>query len=485
MSSKSKKLWIVMITVILMCVLVPMTVFSETEDEDVEPRTPVSAVYNGDFQIIWDPSVMGAGFDINYDEGNSNYIEVTFDDGTRERYHAGSIKRVDSEGNEYVEKRFYPENDDMQSEIFILLEYDKPAKEGNNVISITAFISYYDGHDINYAELKCEGFNKWVSVAKPVKVEFQPADGFVPKAIIGEKNPGYEIYSGEGNKFVVTYEYMTEEGLTSSYERVFEYVGEDDTFWEDGIVGSESFFSPSYAFVFLTEYSATKGLHDYEMIFRSGNIWPREPLVLYIGETDVPFKVRINTCLYNPMNDDFRFEYTGKVIKPKLHILKQYLNTKIPESHYTLKYPKSKKLGWYIAKATFKEKYKHLYTTPVVNVPYIIGPAAPKITKAAGGKKSVTINWKKFSKKQLKNIDALALIVSPKKDPSDGGTVAGDVIQSKKVIKSGKYVLKNSSIKSNKKYYVYAYTKKYGLKHDGGEQDLPSKISNVITIKTK
>jgi hypothetical protein len=158
-------------------------------------------------------------------------------------------------------------------------------------------------------------------------------------------------------------------------------------------------------------------------------------------------------------------------------VIKDSYNKTIPSSEYTYTWKNRKKMGWYEVTINFKDKSKYVDS---ITAGFTIGPKTPVITKVTGAKKSLNITWKKFTKKQLKNIDGMYIEVAKNKNFTKGFK---RITVSKKSLKSSnKKTIKKLS--GGKKYYVRLSTFK-GVKQDGIKFYVISNDSKTKSGKTK
>ena len=153
-----------------------------------------------------------------------------------------------------------------------------------------------------------------------------------------------------------------------------------------------------------------------------------------------------------------------------------YKDELVDPSEYTVSSEKAKKMGWYEATITFKDKEKYVDS---INAYYSIGPASPKLTKVTAGKKRLTVKWNKMSAKKLKKIDGFYIEVST---DSDFLNIVKNVKVSKKAFKSKKKLIKG--LKKGKTYYVRMYSYK-NITQDGEKETILSNFSKVLHKKTK
>lgn len=276
-------------------------------------------------------------------------------------------------------------------------------------------------------------------------------DGFEPKVSVGNNDwISRSAFAGEGNKLVVTYT----DGSTR------EYVYNPD--WEEFVDedGNEADFGAD-----LDEQGITlkKGVET--------------PVVFTYWEEDyendfsdrVEFTVPITaTKAAIELNWGGAFQYNGKVKKPTVKVTTVYGGATVPASAYTVYYPEgnTKAIGEYYFYIKLKNTNDYFvednYDETQAWGWYQIIPKKPTAKKASSGKKRFTAKWKKFSKKDQKNIDGFYIEYSLDKNFDDSKFVKAKKKASSKVIKK---------LKGKKTYYyrVYSYKKcKYTYYDENG-----------------
>lgn len=465
--------------VLIVLALVPVASFAEAGGSGVgdenETPYPVSADFAGVIEgYPGGDTVFGI-----YGEGNN--IQVKMSDGSMRYYLAGTHTYDDGKGHSSVISGFFLDGADPEDPLsyadVIETYYETPLVEGINKVYITVYVPYLDqDKEVAYKRMECEEYRMWVSVEKPVNIEFKPAEGFIVQGVIGNNNIDEYDFYGEGNSFVVTYEYKDEELKPHNYDRIYEYVKTKDEhgdtvegFYWGGNTEFERLDFPVDGFDF---DFPKKGVYEVECNWENYVDWQDDPIVL-------PFKATVDADRYETYVEYRAYEYTGKVVTPKFVVRRLYDDKKIPASQYTYKTPKNRKMGWYDVEIKYKDAYKDKYTEPVIEATYSIGPAAPKITKATGGRKKITVNWKKFTAKQLKYIDGMVVEVATDKNfykNVKSYRVTG------KALKAGKKSF--GGLKAGKKYYVRMFSYKTKVKQDGQTFSMQSGDSNVKTART-
>ncbi|MBQ3292088.1 MAG: hypothetical protein IJH43_06915 [Mogibacterium sp.] len=317
----------------------------------------------------------------------------------------------------------------------------------------------------------------WCDSRTPVKVEFVPADGFTPVGFVGYNYITESLFYGEGNAFEVTYDYLSWDPETDTYGHTeitnpFEYVKTAD--------GTEGFFEigdPDFdQFEFASDIP--------EVWLNKGMNVVTIPYFDYASGSDEPvelsFKAKINANKYYAYANWIIFDYTGKNISKsafaKKLVVRDSEDRVIPASEYTYTWKNQKKMGWYSVVINFKNKDK--YDSPI-EAYFGIGPKTPKVTKVKGGKKSLTVTWKKFTKAQLKNIDGALIEVAQNKNFTKG--YKSFKVSKKALKKSNRKVLKK--LAGKKKYFVRITT--YKKIKQGESFYMFSNDSNVKVAKTK
>ena len=308
---------------------------------------------------------------------------------------------------------------------------------------------------------------------KPLEISFVPADGFTLQCYAGPNYLNEELFFGEGNEFVVRREGW--DATVSDYVEFntrYKYVETED---EDG--------EPFEGFALngnLQRYGALNLDEGVPCDFELGEEDDVEfSYTEFVPELDeyvtVKMTVPVKATKIWPYVYTSSYRYTGKTITPKFDVY-DHKDELIDSSEYTIEAPAAKKIGWYDATITFKDKEKYVDS---ITAYYCITPDAPKLTKVTAGKKKLTVRWKKMSKKQLKNISGFYIEVSTDSDFND---IVKTVKVSKKAFKAKKKTIKG--LKKGKKYYVRMNSYKT-VKQDGGEQLVQSDYSKVLSKKTK
>ena len=471
-----RKIFTLIIMTALMLTFLPASVFAEGE----EPVKPVKAEWDSLFDLR---GVIGTDTLTNLETTDIAGFKVTFSDGSVKDYTYKEYIRYEGEPGEYTEKAFYAEGEDPESDAYAFYPYiddeEGPVefKEGWNDAKLKMMVPYVvsgkgtDEEVIDYETLTAD-IRVLCAVEKPLKVEFVPAEGFTPKCCIGLNYLSEEDFYGEGNKFLVTKQVWEDgaEGYTEAPEAYYYAKGknmdgeEDEGFFLSGKIDSRRFDFEG------GEFNFGKGVNEVELTYS-------EFIEELDDEVSVQYTIPIDVQKYDAYADFPIYAYTGKVIKP---VFKVYNSDggRIPSKEYTFTAPKNKKMGWYDVEITFKDEFKDNYLGSFT-ASYGIGPASPVFRKVTGGKKSLTVTWKKLTSSQLKNVDGFYIDIAQDKDFMKAHKT---IKVTGKTLKSGKKVI--SKLAKGKKYYVqmYAYKK---IKQNGVSFSMISEYTKVKTGKTK
>lgn len=467
-----KKIWIVLMAAVML-----LTVMSVSAYAEEDPVVPVKAEWDSFFTPR---GVIGTHELFNLETPDIATFNIEFSDGTTKRYIYKEFVREEGTPGEYVEQAFYPEGEDIEELGFYPEAYEDQdvLKEGKNKLKLQLKVPYVasgkgtDEEVIDYAELETE-VDVLCVVEKPLKVEFIPAADFTPKWFIGINWLTEASFFGEGNAFRVTYQTM-EDGAEdySEYTTTYLYAkgkdadGDDDEgFFPQGRMAFDRFEFDG------KEVNLERGTNEVEFEYSE-----------YITELDdevvVPFTVAMDVQKYDAYASFPIYDYTGKVISPKFKVYNSD-DDLLSSKKYTFAAPKNKKMGWYDVEITFKDEFKNDFVNPSFTASYGIGPKMPVIKKVTGGKKSLTVVWKKLTKSQLKNVDVYVIDIA--KDKNFMKAHKTYKLKSKD-IKAGKKVLKKLS--KGKKYYVQMYALKK-IKQNGTTFQMPSELTKVKSAKTK
>ena len=313
------------------------------------------------------------------------------------------------------------------------------------------------------------------SVRKAVSIEFKPADGFIMHGLIGLNEIEESHFYGEGNCFDVTYETQGD-GETTPYTVEYVYVKIEDEsgeavegFFEAGDVKKEQLELGLGD----NDFDLKEGDHDLEVTYIDYVDWQDDPI-------RIPLRFTLRADKYDLYCSWKAYDYTGKAVTPKFVVRRMTDDKVVPASEYTYTAPKKKAMGYYDVDIMFKDEFKDKYLHPVITATYGIGPARPVIKTLKGGRKTITVNWKKFTAKQLKTIDGMHILAATDKHFYKNlktYTIKG------KALKNTKKVLKG--LKAKKKYYVVMFTYKRKVKQDGYTFSMQSNDSKIKSAKTK
>ncbi len=465
-------------TAVMILTLIPAMAFAEWE-EGVEP---VDAFFSGVLSAeIGDSYVDGL---YRTKDGSSDIcVRYTSDESENPVYFTYKENEVtDENGDTMLKTGFLREGADPdkdESYAYAYIDDDNLSiVEGANEIPILIRVPYTDP---DTGELVYKDFNTtyrmWKSIDKPISVEFIPAPGFRLKGTVGYNFLNEEDFYGEGNMFSVSYEqpldpeqYPDDPSPSMITTVDYKYIKT-----EDGVEGFYESANPEWERFGMTdgvECYLDKGLNkDVEFTYYAYPQGMAEPV-------ELTFKVDIEADKYGLYADGYTSTYTGKVIKPRFRVY----NTDdevVSSKEYTYSTPKHKKIGMYNLTIRIKDQYKDKYDVDKVVVTYGIGPKAPVLSKLTSGSKSLTVNWKKMSAAQLKNIDGFYIELSTDKHFLNNYK---SVHVSKKVFKAGKKVIKK--LKKGKKYYVRMYSYKT-VKQNGVKYKMPSNDSKILYRTTK
>ena len=351
----------------------------------------------------------------------------------------------------------------------------RPFKNGWNTIKLLVKVPYQKG-------IKSFIFNTRIfcSIAKPTKIEFAPAKGFKLQGHVGYNYIDESFFFGKGNKFNLYVEEYSEDsdgnpdpvGMIWPYDyvKVKEKGGAVEGFFSGGNIKDEQL-------VLLEE--------PMDVFLKKGANKVTIPYLAYIRGEKEPKKLEFTVTIY--ANKYYTYcnypilNYTGKYVTKKALtkklVIRDSSDRKIPASAYTIKWKKHKKMGWYNLKVVFKDKKK--YDSPLI-ISYGIGPKTPKIIDVNGGKKKLTVTWKKFTKAQLKKIDGMYIEIAQDKNFTKG--YKGIKVTKKALKKSSRKTIKK--LKGKKKYYVRIQTYKK-IKQGGEKFEMFSEYSKAKTAKTK
>lgn len=308
---------------------------------------------------------------------------------------------------------------------------------------------------------------------KPLELKFVPADGFTPQCYAGPNYLTEDIFFGEGNEFVLKCEGWNDtKGGYVQFDNHYKYV---ETKTDDGeTVGVFALNGNPQRY---GEFYLDEGVPcDFEFGEEDNVEFSYTEYVEELGDyVTVKASVPVKATKIMPYVYSATYTYTGKVITPKFKVY-DHRDNLIDPSEYTVKASAAKKMGWYEATITFKDKEKYVES---IIADYSIGPYKPKLTKVTAGKKKLTVKWKKMSAKQLKKADGFYIEVSTDKYFTN---IVKYVKVSKKAFKAKKKTIKG--LKKGKKYYVRMLAYKT-VKQNGVQETVESPYSKVLAKKTK
>ena len=423
------RLWALLLSAVMMITFMPAAAFAA--EDDAASAVPVSAEYEGAALR----GVVGTSRVLSLENPATagNRFAVKFSDGS-EKLFIWPDENEESSAS-YPEGAFvYDENTYLYAEVYE--DEDDPVSfaEGlNEDVTLQLNIHYIaDGEEV-LQSLTTDTMVVCTYDNKPLDIQFVPAEGFTPECTAGPNYLTEEMFYGEGNQIVVTFEGWNEEyqGYRVFKRRMmyFNKTDEAGNTWEgfalngnperygEFTLDSGFYCEPDFGETVDAEFSYTEYIPEFDTY-----------------ET-VNFTVPVKATKYAPYAEWKIYNYTGKVITP---VFKVYNNDDklIDHSEYEVAYEPTSKMGVYDAVITFKDKEKYVDS---ITASYGIGPAAPKITKLVAGKKSLTVKWKKLTKAQLKNVDGFYIELATNKSFSKNYK---RVWVSKKTVKSGKKLIK-------------------------------------------
>ena len=501
---KNRRIWALLLSLAMIFTLLPATVFAADQVSDV-PKIPepVKVVYSGpDLRGVLDTDTL-----YNLETPDVNRFIVTYSDGSKKTfiYREKTYKDENSDtGEEYTLGAFIPENvsdpDPLEATECLYAEVKQSSgktysfKKGwNESVELAVYVQYpIPGGASEEGGIEYKTLSTYVDVlcaadSYPRKVEFIPAEGFIPECTDGYNYLADEIFYGEGNKFIVSYEGWMEGDPGKGIEEGFQdftttYVyakgidpdgDEVEGFFVNGNVTRKSFAIGEGAVVDIAYNKEAKAKFTYI-----------EYVDAYDKYVEVPFEVTVKATRREPYANYPVLNYTGKpvtvnTLKSKIKVYDA--NGKvIPASTYDIEAENEVEMGWYDAKIVFNDSLpeKDTYVDSITTF-YGIGPAAPAILNPVAGKKSMTVKWKKPTASQLKNIDGFYIELSTDKQ-FNGNYKRVNV--KKDAVKKGKKVIKG--LKKGKKYYVRLYAYKT-VKQNDEKFKMWSDYSKVKYKKTK
>jgi hypothetical protein len=194
---------------------------------------------------------------------------------------------------------------------------------------------------------------------------------------------------------------------------------------------------------------------------------------------DISIKVAAN--VYGVTGNWPTFYYDGtnvtKAEFEKKFELRDSLDELIPSDKYTYEWTDVKNLGYYTLEIKFNDpKYPE---SMFAGFDVIL--KAPKLTKATGGKKKLTVKWNKLSKAQLSKTYCMYIELATNKSFTKGF---------KRIKVSSAYLKKHRSktikkLTGGKKYYVRTYLCSTKLSDEFGSYRSYSYDSNIKSAKVK
>ena len=473
-----RKLFAILLSAAMLFTFMPFAVFADESAPDAGPM-PIS--------VEWSTTILhgyvGTTRLQEYSDQSSFTVRYRDDSGVESTKVFKYIDPDDTDAGIFIDDSLDATDASVMEDplayigVFHMEEEQAPFKLGNNTAKLSVEVPYIaSGAGTNNVVINRVAFTVDVDVFcfydnKPIKVEFVPAAGFTPTCRIGGDYLTEEIFYGEGNKFVVTYEGYSGTGDvydTYPWEYIYakgkNYDGETvEGFFRKGKVNESQFTLDEGR-----DVNLGKGTHEVDFSYSE-----------YVSELDevftVPFKVKVKADKFDAYTNYPVYSYTGKVIQPKFKVYDSENNI-IPAKEYTVSKAKAKKLGWYTVTIKFKDTSK--YPASITGY-YGIGPKKPVLTKVNAGKKKLLVKWKRYKTSELKKIDGMVIQLSTDKHFLNG---VKTVKVSKKEIKKGKKLVKG--LKKGKKYYVRAYVYK-SIKQDGVKFKMESAESKVLSKKTK
>ena len=476
-----KKLIALVMMMVMAIAYMPAMVYAAGSDTEV---VPVSA------EPLMVDHIRGVvGTDIIKHSGYSGFM-VTYSDGTTIEYQYKEGKYKDAYGETSRYSGYYKDGvvtDDETKCLYAFAYADEnfqlSLKKGWNenvrlVLKVPSWTKDGSGSITKYSTAQIDTYvDIWCDARTPKKVSFEPANGFKPEALIGYNIIDESYFYGEGNSFVITNDFLSYDPIAKTYGQVevpliYSYVNSPEAgegFYENGDPDNERFVFPAdVPMVWLD-----KGDNTVQIPYTGYADGSNEPI-------DLTFNVTVAAQKMNAYSIDPIFEYNGKSVSKaafaKKLVVKDSYNKTIPSSEYTYTWKSRKKIGWYEVTVRFKDTSKYVDS---ITAGFSIGPKTPKITKVAGGKKALTVTWKKFTKSQLKNIDGMYIEVAQNKNFTKGYNIYR---VSKKALKSSKKTIKKLS--GGKKYYVRLCAFKK-VKQNGEKFYINSNDSKLKACKTK
>ena len=323
------------------------------------------------------PFVDGAKFTITYVDGKSRVAVVKeFSEDSVDFFFEDEKPKMETD--EYGDE--YPSNS-----VALMFDYEKA--------------TVANGLPVSYGDASTTVPVAQRVYAKPTKVEFIPANGFVAESRIGEDHVyNYELF-GEGNKFVITWD----DGNVHTYQ--YKNDPDEEGFYLTGFDGEARLF-----------YEDIK--LDSRVPAGTSTVKGKVTVGTDYGSEQCEVQVKVNASMFHAYVESKTYTYTGKNIKPKVVV--KYFDgkkmKKMPAKWYTCKPKKYKAIGPHYFQVKIKKKYQAKYGASLYG-DWEILPKTPAIKKVTLGKDgTLTVTWGKFSKKFQRSISGFYVQVGPRKD---------------------------------------------------------------------
>lgn len=227
--------------------------------------------------------------------------------------------------------------------------------------------------------------------------------------------------------------------------------------------------------VSLNGQTLVKG-RDYDAVYEN-NINAGKATVTVTGKGDFEgqargsFIIRPKTVTPAVQLSADKYSYNGKTRKPAVTVKDG--STKLSSSQYSISYPKtSRNVGIYTVSVTLKGNY-----SGTGKATFRINPKGTSLTGLTGGKKKITVRWKKQSAKMASSkITGYQIQYSTKKNFKSG-------VRTRNVTGAGKTSCTVSSLRTKKTYYVRVRTYKT-VKNGTASTKLYSPWSKSRSVRT-
>lgn len=495
-----KRLLALIMTLVMAIAYMPAAAYAEADAEDsAGSDSPIKEIYfSGSLEGKYGTNeitnfyTQNFGVVVSYKDGTEvlfEYLTGTYKDARGEEHEiSGFFRDKDGDWNGDISPN---EEDYLYAEMVYDEAYENMVfKHGYNTgLKMMANVPYVvtdekTGKEVVRSQNMTADVAVWCGYEKPLSVKFEPAEGTQLEGYIGYNYIDETFFYGEGNKFTLEMESLsaTGEDETTTMVTYWDYLyGRKDEagdvtegFYDHGIVDDPTYDRLYFDEDFFSEVYLKKGVNKVKL-----------PFYAYSTDSDEPIKLILNVEIvakkYNAYANWPTVEYTGKNISKsavaKKLVVRDSDDNVIPAKEYTFKWSKKKKIGFYEVKISFKDKTRYVDS---ITTEVYIGPKTPVVTKAAGGKKNLTVTWKKFTTAQMKNIDGMFIEVARNKNFTKGYKI---IELSKKTLKkSNKKTIKK--LTGGKKYYVRLSTYKT-IKKDGYKYSITSNDSKAKTCRTK